>query len=277
MAPVKIRLVKEMETSLIMLYGLTMDARANPSILGDTLAAQAFEKIDYDFGRLKLPPKTITAAVVARAKHFDGWTAEFLAVHERAVVVNLGAGLDSRVWRIDPGPGVTWYDVDFPEVIEVRRELFPQRENYQMIGSSVTAPAWLEHIRADVPALVVAQGLVMYLRPDEGRDLFRRIADHFPSGTLAVETQNRFAVWSQNKKLTRVYGAPLLRWPIDDAHDLERVDPRLRCVDVVPYWSAPSAAALPRASRIFVRLIQPIRALRDIDLYLRYEFGADQI
>jgi hypothetical protein len=37
---------------------------------------------------------------------------------------------------------VRWYDIDQPEVIETRRKLFPQRENYQMIASSVTDPAW---------------------------------------------------------------------------------------------------------------------------------------
>jgi O-methyltransferase involved in polyketide biosynthesis len=189
-------------------------------------------------------------------------------------MLNLGAGLDSRVWRIDPGPGVRWYDVEFPEVVDVRRQIFPERdENYQLVGTSVTAPHWLERIPNELPALIIAQGLVMYLRPDEGRQLFGRITDHFARGTVAVETQNRFAVWTQNKSLKRTYGAPLLRWPIDDAHELERINPKLRCVDAVPYWAAPSAGALPLGSRIFVRLIQPIRALRDFDLYLRYEFG----
>jgi O-methyltransferase involved in polyketide biosynthesis len=47
--------------------------------------------------------------------------------------------LDSRVWRVDPGPGVTWYDVDYPEVIDVRAKIFPARDHYRMIGSSVIA------------------------------------------------------------------------------------------------------------------------------------------
>lgn len=71
---------------------------------------QAVEKIDYDFGRLKISAKIAPNAAV-RAKHFDEWTSEFLAEHERATVVHLGAGLDFTRLASRPGPGVTWYDV----------------------------------------------------------------------------------------------------------------------------------------------------------------------
>lgn len=271
MAQVKVQLAEAMETSLITLYGKAIDARLNPTVLGDTMAAQAIEKIDYDFARLKMSPR-IAPNAAARAKHFDDWTSEFLAKHERATVVHLGAGLDTRVWRVDPGPGVNWYDIDYPDVIDVRGKLFPERENYRMIGSSVTAPEWLQQVPAALPTLIVAEGLTMYLRPEEGHELFRRSTDRFPRGVIAFDAHNRLAIRLVNKKLTRAFGAPLLHWGIDDPHELERVDPRLHCTDAVSALSAPSAAALPRGTRIFARLTRPIRALRDLGLYLRYEF-----
>lgn len=46
-----------------------------------------------------------------------------------------------------------------------------------MIASSVTSPEWLQQLPADQPTLVVAEGLTMYLRPDEGHELFRRITE----------------------------------------------------------------------------------------------------
>jgi O-methyltransferase involved in polyketide biosynthesis len=271
MAQVKVQLAEAMETSLITLYGKAVDARLNPTVLGDTMAAQAVEKIDYDFARLKISPKTAPNAA-ARSKHFDDWTSEFVAKHERATVVHLGAGLDTRVWRVDPGPGVNWYDIDYPDVIDVRGKLFPERENYRMIGSSVTAPEWLEQVPANLPTLIVAEGLTMYLRPAEGHELFRRIADRFPHGVIVFDTHNRLAIRMVNKKLPRAFGAPLLHWAIEDPRELERVDPRLHCTDAVSALSAPSAAALSRGTRIFARLTRPIRALRDLDLYVRYEF-----
>lgn len=282
MTQVEVRLDNAMETSLIMLYGLAMDARAEPTILGDTIAAQAFEKVDYDFTRLHsrlVSPKSMRIKVVARAKFFDGWTAEFLAAHDQATVLHLGAGLDPRVWRVDPGPGVRWYDIDLPGVVEARGKLFPERENYQLIAASVTDPEWLEQIPTDRPVLAIAQGLTMYLPPSEGHALFRRITDRFPSGTLVLDTHNKLAVRGVNKMLKRKFGAPLLQWAIDDAHELERLNPKLRCTDVVSALSPALVdelppGSVPRGSKLSAQIAQLIPALRDISLHVRYEFDA---
>lgn len=73
------------------------------------------------------------------------------------MVLQLGAGLHTGV---DPGPGVSGYDVDFPEVIDVRRRLFPRRENYRTIGSSDADVGWLAEVPHDRPMLIVTQGLL---------------------------------------------------------------------------------------------------------------------
>jgi O-methyltransferase involved in polyketide biosynthesis len=283
MTQVKVRLPDAMETSLIMLYGLAMDARAEPTILGDAMAEQAFRKVDYDFSRLHTPLVSATnmrVSVAGRAKHFDNWTVEFLAAHDRATVLHLGAGLDPRVWRVDPGPEVRWYDIDYPGVVEARSKLFPERENYRMIASSVTDPEWLEQVPADRPVLVVAQGLTMYLDPAEGHALFRRITDRFPSGTLVLDTHNWLGLRGVNATLKRLFGAPLLHWAINDAHELERGNPRLRCTDAVSALSPTLVDELPpgvapRGSKLAGHVAQLIPPLRDLSLMVRYEFGAD--
>jgi hypothetical protein len=78
MGQVKVRLGDSMKTSLVTLYLKALDARRTPSVLGDTMAAQAVEKIGYDFARLKMSPKVAPHAA-SRAKHLDDWTSEFLA------------------------------------------------------------------------------------------------------------------------------------------------------------------------------------------------------
>ncbi|MCI2417185.1 class I SAM-dependent methyltransferase [Saccharopolyspora sp. K220] len=272
MSQVKVQLGEAMGTSLITLYGKALDARMSPSVLGDEMAAQAIDKIDYDFTKLGMTPKLAPNAAV-RTKHFDNWTREFLATHDEATVVHLGAGLDPRVWRVDPAADVDWYDVDYPDVLDVRAKIFPERQHYRMIGCSVTDPDWLAQVPADRPTLIVAEGLTMYLRPQQGHELFRRIVERFPHGTITFDTHNRLAVRLVNKNLTRLFGAPLLHWAIEDPRELEAVDARLRCTDVVSTLLSPSAAALPKATRIFAKLMRHIRALRDMSLCVRYEFG----
>jgi O-methyltransferase involved in polyketide biosynthesis len=274
MTDVRVRLDKAMGTSLIMLYGLASDARATRSLLGDTTAERAFEMVDYDFGplRRKLPPRLIGPSIASRAKHFDGWANDFLARHDEATVLNLGAGLDSRVWRVDPGPGVTWYDVDLPDVVDIRRKIFPDRDHYHLISTSVTAPDWLERIRPDLPTLVIAQGLTMYLRPEDGHALFRRVTDHFTSGVVTLDTHNSYAIRRQHKLVHRYFGATL-HWAINSAADLTRGNPALRVADSVSGMLPLLHTTIPVGYRIFIRLALLVPVLRDAGLYVRYEFG----
>ena len=284
MSQVKVTLPDAMETSLIMLYGLATDARAHPSILGDTIAAEAFDRVDYDFTRLRSPvasAKSMSVKVAARAKFFDEWTRQFLAIHNHATMLHLGAGLDSRVWRINPGPGVQWYDIDLPGVIQARHELFPTHANYQLIAASVTDPSWLERIPAHLPVLVIAQGLTMYLQPADGHALLRRITDRFTDGALILDTHNGLGIRVVNSMLKRQFGAPLLHWAIDDPRTLEEANPRLRCTDVVSAVSPalidllPPGAA-PRGSRLFSQAATLLPALRNLSLHARYEFRPAQ-
>ncbi|HZE37560.1 MAG TPA: class I SAM-dependent methyltransferase [Stackebrandtia sp.] len=280
MTKFKVHLPDAMETSMIMLYGLAADARSAPSILADKVAAAAFDKVDYDLDRLKskvVSGKSMRVKVAVRAKFFDGWTRDFLAAHDKATVVQLGAGLDSRVWRIDPSPEVQWFDVDLPGVVEAREQIFPGRDNYRLIPASVTDPQWLDEVPADDPVLVVAQGVTMYLDPEAGRAMFRRIAERFPSGTIVMDTHNAFGVRSVNRMLKRQFGKEMLTWPIEDEHELAEAVPNLRCVEVVSSLSPDLLDDLPPrlvppGSRLMCRAVQHIRPLRTMSQYLRYEF-----
>jgi O-methyltransferase involved in polyketide biosynthesis len=158
---------KEKETYLATLYGKALDAAVEHPILGDRFAASAVARIDYDFKAFKLP-KGGEITLPMRAWHFDQWTRSFLVANPEATVLHLGCGLDTRVYRIGPGPKVRWFDVDFPDVIALREQLYPERDGYRRIGSSVTDLAWLDAIPGDTPVLVVAEGLVMYLDEKDG-------------------------------------------------------------------------------------------------------------
>ena len=42
--------------------------------------------------------------------------------HPEGLVVNLGAGLDTRFYRLDNGT-IAWIDIDLPEVVAFRQKL----------------------------------------------------------------------------------------------------------------------------------------------------------
>lgn len=186
----KVHLTKEKETYLATLYGKALDSRSKNPILGDYFADEVVRHIDYDFEKLKIP-KGASITLPMRAKHLDQWTREFLNANPVSTVLHLGCGLDSRVSRINPPATVRWYDVDMPDVIELRSRLYPDRHNYTMIGSSVTDLRWLDGIPADRPVLVVAEGLVQYLSEKEAIELFNRITEKFPGGEFIFDAYSR--------------------------------------------------------------------------------------
>jgi O-methyltransferase len=103
-------------------------------------------------------------------------------------VLHLGCGLDARVYRIDPPATVDWYDLDYPAVIELRRQCLPPREHHTLIGSSVTDLTWLEQLPRGRPVLMIAEGLVPYLTEAERRRLLTSVVDAFPTGQAQFDT-----------------------------------------------------------------------------------------
>src|SRR3712207_3021951 len=77
------------------------------------MADQIVRTLDYDYARLRIDTNLMLNAAL-RAKKLDEIASRFLARHPDGVGLDLGAGLDTRVFRLDPPPTVDWYDVDLP-------------------------------------------------------------------------------------------------------------------------------------------------------------------
>src|SRR5262245_18452685 len=134
MSSEKISLTKEKETLLITLYAKAIDSRSAETILDDPVAPELVKRIDYDFTRFD---RDYSVGASVRAKLLDTYTREFIAKHPDALVLHLACGLDARVMRVGPPPTVLSYDVDYPDVIDIRRRLFNKRPGCHMLGVSV--------------------------------------------------------------------------------------------------------------------------------------------
>lgn len=273
----KVHLTKEKETYLTTLYGKALDAAVENPILGDRFAAGAVARIDCDFKALKLP-KGGEITLPIRARHFDQWSRAFLAANPEATVLHLGCGLDARVYRVDPGPNVRWFDIDFPDVIALREQLYPERNGYRQIGSSVTDLAWLDAIPGDKPVFVIAEGLTMYLHEKDGVALFRRITEQFPSGQIAFDGYSGTMVRLVSR-LSTVRGAKVeLIWGVDDPRDLEKQVPKLHLVEDVDFLAMPDLVS--RLSKSWISgavhgVMSRLPFYRKLVRHLRYEFPAD--
>lgn len=147
-----------------------------------------------------------------RAAVFDRWLTEKLAENPGAVVLHLGCGLDSRANRVAHA-GYQWFDVDFPEVIQERSRYFSESEEYRMLGADVRQPGWLDTVPKADTAIVVMEGLSMYLQMEELKQLLRNIKERFDYVHLLMDTYTTFAAKATKYKnpinsvgVTQVYG-----------------------------------------------------------------------
>ena len=260
------------QTMLTTLYLKALDADFDRPVLGDRYAKEVVSRLDYDFREIGITARW-APLITVRTAQYDIWARQFLAVHPQCTVVHLGCGLDSRVFRLDPGPGVQWYDLDYPAVIALRQKIFPSRPRYHLIATSATDPFWLDQIPADRPVLFLAEGISMYLTEDEGVALLRRVVDHFPSGELQVDFYNWLAIKSQKSHtLVRRTGSTLY-WAVNSPQDILSRVPGVRLLIAVTLFDASTfrrASATFQLSRRLVRVVPPVRKMLQ---YHRYAFG----
>jgi O-methyltransferase involved in polyketide biosynthesis len=248
------------------LYAKALDNRSSRSILHDEKADEIVSMIDYDFEKLKGFGNG--NVMVVRAKQLDEWVKEFLGSHLNAVVLNLGCGLDARVYRINPPSTVSWFDVDFPEVIEERRNFYSNTGGYQMIASSITKPEWLQKIPKDRSAFMIADGVLEYLTEEQVKELLNRITSYFPRGQIAFDIMNSYAVRMGKGRLKERTGAEH-KWAVDDVNEVDRLDPKLRRVANLPLLGS---KYLPLKNRLLFGVALILPRYKNMMRLLRYEF-----
>jgi O-methyltransferase involved in polyketide biosynthesis len=260
------------KTMLSTLYLKALDADFERPILGDRFAKEAIGKLDFDWSELEITPKWAPLFTV-RTAQYDIWVRQFNAANPECTVVHLGCGLDCRVFRIDPGPDVRWYDVDFPQVIALREQIYPSRPHYELIPTPATEPGWLDEIPSDRPTLLIAEGISMYLTEEEGIALLRRFIDRFGTGELQIDFFNWLAIKSQKtQSLVRTSGS-VLYWAVNSPQQILDKLPDIRLLSAATFFDASTYARTGRGMHALKRAVTVVPALRTSLQYHRYAFG----
>lgn len=206
------------KTLYIPLYGKTHVSQRG--ILLDDKKAEEIWKAEGFPLKGKAKSKWLAYNMGMRSAVFDRWAQQQMQQCPGAVVLHVGCGMDSRIMRLGH-QGHSWFDVDFPEVIAERKRYFPETEAYHMIASDIRDPQWLSQIPAGKTAIIVMEGVSMYLKPEELKAVLKRWKDRFGQVRILMDSYTVFAARATKYKnpinevgVTRVYG-------FDDPHDLE--------------------------------------------------------
>lgn len=179
-------------TTLWTLRNRAVEANRADGILDDPWAVKLFDDIDYDYGKFGNPHQYHPR----RALTFDAVTGAYLTAHPKASVVALAEGLQTSFWRLDRtglADELTWYSVDLPPVMALRKQLLPRDGRIVEIAQSALDRSWMDRIDASHGVLITAEGLLMYLDPADARALVTDCAGRFPGGQMAFDSVPHWA------------------------------------------------------------------------------------
>lgn len=190
-------------TMLITLYARARESVSRNPIITDPKAVEMIEIIKKELADSENPihkkilnnnynPK-LAVTMALRSRRFDQYVSDFLLKYPEGIVINLGCGLDTRFYRIDNGK-VIWYDIDFPEVIDLRKRFMEENSRHFFIGKSILDREWLAEVRTGGPFLILAEGVFMYLTEPDVKGLFSIIWSDLGSAEIVCEVTNRYWV-----------------------------------------------------------------------------------
>jgi len=197
------------KTLYIPLYGKALVSQKG-LFLHDPKAEELWAKEGFPL-KGKSASKWLAYYMGMRAAVFDGWVRRQMEKTPEAVILHIGCGMDSRVLRVG-GETHRWYDVDFPAVIEQRRRYYAESDTYRMISADVRRDGWLEGIDGK-QAIVVMEGVSMYLTAGERTALLTTLCDRFEEVSLLTDCYSKLAARLSRYKnpindvgVTQVYG-----------------------------------------------------------------------
>jgi O-methyltransferase involved in polyketide biosynthesis len=232
-------------TTLWTLHNRGTEAKRSDGVIRDPWAVTLFDAISYDYRKFGRPNQSHGLRAVA----FDAAARAYLTTHPKASVVALAEGLQTSFWRLDRtgvADELTWYSVDLPPVMALREHLLPYDDRIVELAQSALDRSWMDRVDGAQGVFITAEGLLMYLEPDDALGLIRDCAARFPGGQMMFDS---IPHWFSRRtlkgfKLSDRYIAPPMPFALT-------ADQGLVLADRIPGVRAARDIALPPGRGIF--------------------------
>lgn len=271
-APQKVTLTGVSETALLTLNARAAEARRPDSVIADPMAVSLVDSINFDFAKFGRTGQDIAL----RALAFDVQTQLYLRQHPSATVVALAEGLQTSFWRLDaalPDGQFRWLTVDLPPIIDIRSRLLPADPRVSVCAQSALDYSWMDSVDAADGVFISAEGLLMYLQPEQSLELIAQCAKNFPGGQMLFDLPPRwFSMWSRLGLRTSLrYKIPHMPFSLSvgGAAELANTVPGVRAVRDIHL--PPGRGALLNATLSTVYRMKVFDSLRPVLTLL--EFG----
>lgn len=240
------------KTLFLPLWGRAYESKRPRPLLVDKLAVEIMAKVDYDFSTLAQTMSPLSQlAWIMRSLCVDDAVRACLAKYPQATIVNIGCGLDTTFERVDNGT-LSWYDLDLPDVIRLRRQLIPETDRRKFIAASFLEQGWLQNLRGATPVFCIAAGVFYYFAEADIRAFLGHLAETCPGSEIVFDVSSPYGVKIANRKVIQKSGLDersFLKWGLPSARMLTTWDERIRLLHTYYYFGA-RARSLPLRLRL---------------------------
>ncbi len=161
-------------------------------------------------------------ANVARSYNLDQMTEEYIKRHELCNIVNLGIGLETSYYRIDRKDSL-FYEVDLPDVIELREKYIEVGENEKYIKGDLFKLDWCNELDTNLPTLIIVSGVFQYFHEEDILDFIKSIKEIFENTELIFDATNKFGIRYCNFYVKRTGNkSAMMYFYIEDAEEFAR-------------------------------------------------------
>ena len=238
------------------------ESRKQSSAFKDEVAQRFHDAIDYDWD--KFESKSLHSRMMAvRTLILDTAVGSFLSRAPEGLIVNLGAGLDTRFYRLDYGM-VRWIEVDLPGAISFRSRCDePANERHQLVAGSVLEDGWIKEVNLDAKSkvLLIAEGPLPYFTEEEHRQIFSYLVAHFPGQEMLFQTMAPSLIEGlvQYSNLSKMSTNVEVKFGLDNSTQVSSLlDPRVRFVREFPLLEG----RYDRLPDLIKRKLSPVQAMK---------------
>jgi len=273
-------------TSFLTTYCHALETLSENPVLSDPKSVEIMTELNKKLARFDRPlaralvsgtlDRRLVVHIAIRAKKYDEYVRDFLQKFPDGVVVNIGCGLDSRFIRVDNGR-VIFYDLDLPEIIEIKRDFFRETDRYHLIASSVLDFSWMATVKRHTgPFLFLAEGVFMYLDGVDVKSLVLRLRETFLDSELICEVVN--SRWLRRPLLRKMLEHKLqrsahmgkdamFRSGISDSREMEQWHSGIQFLDEWSYFDSEEKKLGP------LRLLRHVACIRKTQWTVHYRLG----
>jgi O-methyltransferase involved in polyketide biosynthesis len=239
---IKIDLGNVQRTLFFPLWGRAVESKKLHPMLVDDTAVRIIDRVDYDFSRMaKNMDELSRIAWIQRSLICDQVIRKFLESDPHGTIVNVGCGLDTTFDRVDNGK-LTWYDLDLPDVIELRKQFIPESDRRHIIPASLLDKEWLSTIQHSGRVLFISAGVLYYFEETEVREFLKRLLEYFPGSEIFFDACSPIGKRVANKKVVDSSGLDErshLKWGLKNVNDILSWDKRISLLGRYYYFRSP--------------------------------------